>query len=269
MTRLVAGALAFAWMVCLSLNGCTPSQCPTPDLPSLEGTLIAGVRATLTAETPLPSPTATHTGTPSPTVTPSPTPTPIPEPSSTATATRRPSPTSANLKGVAATATLPVGATETPAPDITLASDPHVLVENTMNVRAGPGTLYAILGQARPGEAYQVTGRNTDGSWWQIVFGGVAGWVLADLVSAVGVDRVGIAEEIPTLPAPTPVVAEEIEEEGAPADPCAYVGNKNSLKFHIADCQWVAKMNPENKICFASRQEALAQGYEPCKVCNP
>jgi len=28
-------------------------------------------------------------------------------------------------------------------------------------------------------------------------------------------------------------------------------------------------MKEENKVCFASREEAIEQGYEPCKICKP
>jgi methylphosphotriester-DNA--protein-cysteine methyltransferase len=31
----------------------------------------------------------------------------------------------------------------------------------------------------------------------------------------------------------------------------------------------VAKMAEGNKVCFASRDEAIGQGYRPCKRCNP
>ncbi|GAB4409892.1 MAG: hypothetical protein Kow00123_23400 [Anaerolineales bacterium] len=50
---------------------------------------------------------------------------------------------------------------------------------------------------------------------------------------------------------------------------CPYIGNKNSKVFHHAWCSSVAQMNPANKVCFATREEALAQGYRPCKNCRP
>ena len=48
-----------------------------------------------------------------------------------------------------------------------------------------------------------------------------------------------------------------------------YVGNANSGKFHYSDCNAVGKMNPNNKVYFNSRDEAIAAGYIPCKRCNP
>lgn len=48
-----------------------------------------------------------------------------------------------------------------------------------------------------------------------------------------------------------------------------YIGNRNSLKFHEVDCEGVSKMNEKNKVYFKSRQEAVNDGYIPCKMCNP
>ena len=49
----------------------------------------------------------------------------------------------------------------------------------------------------------------------------------------------------------------------------AFVGNRNSMKFHEADCRWVREMNPDNKVAFKSRAAAVKAGYVPCKVCRP
>ena len=48
-----------------------------------------------------------------------------------------------------------------------------------------------------------------------------------------------------------------------------YVGNKNSKKFHYTWCSSVSDMKEKNKITFHSREEAIAEGYVPCKKCNP
>ena len=49
----------------------------------------------------------------------------------------------------------------------------------------------------------------------------------------------------------------------------SYVANGNSGKFHVASCSSVSKMSENNKIFFSSRNEAINQGFEPCKLCNP
>ena len=48
-----------------------------------------------------------------------------------------------------------------------------------------------------------------------------------------------------------------------------YVGNLDTKKFHLITCSYVSQMSSSNKIYFNSRQEAINQGYIPCKVCNP
>ena len=48
-----------------------------------------------------------------------------------------------------------------------------------------------------------------------------------------------------------------------------YIGNSNSHKFHYPTCKSVGKMSEKNKVTFSSRDEAINQGYTPCKNCNP
>ena len=49
----------------------------------------------------------------------------------------------------------------------------------------------------------------------------------------------------------------------------SYVGNANSGKFHYASCRWAKKISSYNRVYFNSREEAINQGYYPCKVCDP
>ncbi len=46
-----------------------------------------------------------------------------------------------------------------------------------------------------------------------------------------------------------------------------YLGNPKSMKFHYATCRTIK--HPENFVSFESRDEAIANGYAPCGVCNP
>lgn len=49
-----------------------------------------------------------------------------------------------------------------------------------------------------------------------------------------------------------------------------FIGNKNSMIFHLPDCSSVGKMKEKNKVYFyGSREEPVAQGYNPCGGCNP
>jgi len=65
-----------------------------------------------------------------------------------------------------------------------------------------------------------------------------------------------IATPKPT-PTPTPT----------PGSGGEYIGNKNSHKFHKPSCSSLP--NEENRVYFATREEAIGKGYEPCKKCNP
>lgn len=46
-----------------------------------------------------------------------------------------------------------------------------------------------------------------------------------------------------------------------------YIGNKRSKKFHRPTCRHLP--DEKNRIMFKSRDEAIKEGYEPCKVCKP
>ena len=48
-----------------------------------------------------------------------------------------------------------------------------------------------------------------------------------------------------------------------------YVGNANTHKFHYPTCKSCSEMSEKNKVFFSSRDEAINQGYVPCKRCNP
>ncbi len=58
-------------------------------------------------------------------------------------------------------------------------------------------------------------------------------------------------------------------ESTSSSDSASYVGNANTGKFHDASCNSVSKMAEGNKVFFSSRNDAVSQGYVPCKICNP
>ncbi|MBQ6811289.1 MAG: MBL fold metallo-hydrolase, partial [Firmicutes bacterium] len=63
--------------------------------------------------------------------------------------------------------------------------------------------------------------------------------------------------------------AEENRTDVAPSVPedSAYIGNINSLKFHSPDCGSLPE--EQNSVYFATRDEAISQGYDPCGRCKP
>lgn len=48
---------------------------------------------------------------------------------------------------------------------------------------------------------------------------------------------------------------------------CAFVGSKNSDKYHLPTCQWAKRILPKNMVCFKSAEDAVAKGYQPDKGC--
>ncbi|MDD6234373.1 MAG: DNA/RNA non-specific endonuclease [Lachnospiraceae bacterium] len=49
-----------------------------------------------------------------------------------------------------------------------------------------------------------------------------------------------------------------------------YVLNTNTMKFHMPDCSSVSKIKEKNKQIFkGNRDDIIAQGYTPCRQCNP
>lgn len=59
-------------------------------------------------------------------------------------------------------------------------------------------------------------------------------------------------------------------EETTPLAATTYICNKNTKKFHIPSCSSVDQMKESNKLAVTlTREEVIAQGYDPCKRCNP
>lgn len=49
-----------------------------------------------------------------------------------------------------------------------------------------------------------------------------------------------------------------------------YILNKSTKKFHLEDCPSAEKIKKENREKFTgNRSDLIAQGYDPCKKCNP
>jgi hypothetical protein len=48
-----------------------------------------------------------------------------------------------------------------------------------------------------------------------------------------------------------------------------YVANRNSGEVHEANCEWVHKMSPRNKIAYRELEQALKHGFNGCRYCLP
>ena len=76
------------------------------------------------------------------------------------------------------------------------------------------------------------------------------------------------ATEAPTDP-PAPVQEEAPAEQPA-ENTRTYVINTNTGKFHYPSCSKAKKISDANRSEYnGTRDDLIAQGYEPCKICNP
>jgi dipeptidyl aminopeptidase/acylaminoacyl peptidase len=69
----------------------------------------------------------------------------------------------------------------------------------SLNVRAGPGTAYPIVGGLSLGDAVEVMGKNAAGTWLQIAYNGEESWIAAAYV-----DLTGSLATVPEVSAPPP-----------------------------------------------------------------
>ncbi|MCX6763141.1 MAG: hypothetical protein NTZ97_00175 [Candidatus Moranbacteria bacterium] len=71
--------------------------------------------------------------------------------------------------------------------------------------------------------------------------------------------------------ADTPFVQSSQNLSSVPAQPetknCAFVGSKNSNKYHLPTCQYAKRIKPENIVCFSSVEDAVSKNYLPDKGC--
>ncbi|MGN0453510.1 MAG: Ada metal-binding domain-containing protein, partial [Ruminococcus sp.] len=67
----------------------------------------------------------------------------------------------------------------------------------------------------------------------------------------------------------TASAAEKEEAKDGNTEIRQYMGNKNSKIFHSSDCKSAARTKEKNKVYFESREQAVLEGYSPCKECNP
>lgn len=60
------------------------------------------------------------------------------------------------------------------------------------------------------------------------------------------------------------------EETASDTEQTTYILNTSSRKFHLPDCPSVSSMKEANKSTYTgSREDLIAQGYEPCGQCKP
>jgi len=259
-------------LVLLLASGCTQLAAPTPTAGS--GSNLAVVSTSWpsqSAASPTSSPAASARPAPenSPPVAPVPTATPVPTlPPATATTVPTAPP--------ATTAPVP---TATTVPTPTHSPQPSVLVgEAAVNLRAGPGTEYNIVGRAI-GRTYPVTGRNAAATWWRIDDDGRPVWISSALVKAQETGAVAVVTNIPSPPtrAPTPTPPPAAV---APADDYAFRVSRLSVDRSCMLALTVVPAVPEvpgitvelyqvETGAFVWQETPVRKGiWQPCPTCS-
>ena len=134
-----------------------------------------------------------------------------PEPVATPSATLLPSPS------LTATPSLPAA-----SPSSTLTATPVFIagaLTIKVNVRSGPGTSYASLGQLEAGMQVQVTVRDSSGTWYRIVYPSAPqgdGWVAAQYVTLAAGAHVPL-DATPTPSGPVGSVTQRLNVRSGPA----------------------------------------------------
>lgn len=80
--------------------------------------------------------------------------------------------------------------------DLAEAEEPAVFTGSGLaNLRSGPGTQFAIVGQMQPGDSLPVIGSNVDRTWWQVQTTDGPAWVADSVVLAARFAAVPVVEE--------------------------------------------------------------------------
>lgn len=121
---------------------------------------------------------------------------------------------------------VPTTVVSTPTLEPTNTPDPEarVTILQNMNVRAGPGTGYPVVGAGTAGQSSKIIGRNNDNSWVQVEYPGTSdgtGWVYSDLVQIDGDPNIVgvVAVAPPPAPTATPEPTAPPEPEAPPPPP--------------------------------------------------
>lgn len=80
--------------------------------------------------------------------------------------------------------------------NLAAADEPAVYTGSGLaNLRSGPGTTFAIVGQMQAGESLPITGSNVDRTWWQVQMAEGPAWVADSVTLATRFADVPIVEE--------------------------------------------------------------------------
>lgn len=179
------------------------------------------------------------------------TPTPPPLPPVTVTVTAAPTSTRAPSATATATAT-DAPPTATSAPPTATPPPPIATTKIIVNVRAGPGAAFAILGKLPRGAVQEILGKSADSQWWKIDFEGKAGWIAADFTDVRGgtsnVPVIAIAKPPTATPLLTQIAVPRLRPTFTPTADIPLSGGRIYFVVKQADASYTtAWVRPNNK----------------------
>lgn len=95
-----------------------------------------------------------------------------------------------------------------------------IAANSAANLRAGPGTAYAVVGGTQTGQLLDIVARNSDASWFELATGE---WIAAFLVDNLEAPTaLPVAEDIPEPPVPTANQPSDEIEASSSSSPSIY-----------------------------------------------
>jgi hypothetical protein len=76
------------------------------------------------------------------------------------------------------------------------------------------------------------------------------------------------SEEVAPAPLRMPTSTAAASQVAAPAAQGNYVASKSGTKYHLPWCSGAQRIKEENKVFFATKEEAEAAGYTPASNCK-
>lgn len=140
--------------------------------------------------------------------------------------------------------------TETPLPTAT-PLPPVATTRIIVNVRAGPGAGFPLIGKLQRGVSKEILGKSQDSKWWQIDYEGKLGWIAADFTDirggTSGVHVIAIAKPPTSTAVPTSAVVTRLQPTDTPTVDIPLAGGRIYFVVKQADESYTTAWVRPNK----------------------
>jgi hypothetical protein len=129
---------------------------------------------------------------------------------------------------------------------------PIAVTRIAVNVRAGPGAGFALIGKLGSGVSKDILGKSPDSQWWQIDFDGKVGWIAADFTDVRGgtssVPVIAVVRPPTATAQPTDIIVSRLQPTHTPtADIPAARGRIYIVVRQVDDSYTTAWVRPDRK----------------------